>query len=40
MVNTFNTGTYEQVWATKLQERLTGPATWKEICEVIYSDTQ
>lgn len=40
MANTFNTGTYEQVWATKLQERLTGPATWKEICEVIYSDTQ
>lgn len=40
MVNTFNTGTYEQVWATKLQERLTGPVNWKEICEVIYSDTQ
>lgn len=40
MVNTFNTGTYEQVWATKLQERLTGPANWKEICEVIYSDKQ
>lgn len=40
MANTFNTGTYEQVWATKLQERLTGPANWKEICEVIYSDTQ
>ncbi len=40
MANTFNTGTYEQIWATKLQERLTGPATWKEICEVIYSDTQ
>src|SRR3990167_1965129 len=40
MANTFNTGTYEQVWATKLQERLTGPANWKEICEVIYSDVQ
>jgi len=39
MANTFNTGTYEQVWATKLQERLTGPTNWKEICEVIYSDT-
>lgn len=39
MANTFNTGSYEQVWATKLQERLTGPFTWKEICEVIYSDT-
>lgn len=23
-----------------MQERLTGPANWKEICEVIYSDTQ
>lgn len=40
MANTFNTGTYEQVWATKLQERLTGPTNWKEICEVVYSDTQ
>lgn len=40
MANTFNTGVYEQIWATKLQERLTGPATWKEICEVIYSDKQ
>jgi hypothetical protein len=40
MANTFNSGTYEQVWATKLQERLTGPVNWKEICEVIYSDTQ
>ena len=40
MANTFNSGTYEQVWATKLQERLTGPTNWKEICEVIYSDTQ
>jgi len=39
MANTFNTGTYEQVWATKLQERLTGPTNWKEICEVIYTDT-
>lgn len=39
MANTFNTGTYEQVWATKLQERLTGPTNWKEICEVVYSDT-
>lgn len=39
MSNTFNSGTYEQIWATKLQERLTGPANWKEICEVIMSDT-
>ena len=40
MANTFNTGTYEEVWATKLQERLTGPNNWKEICEVIFSDTK
>ncbi len=40
MANTFNTGTYQQVWATKLQQRLTGPTNWKEVCEVIYSDTQ
>lgn len=40
MSNTFNTGTYEEVWATKLQERLTGPTNWKEICDVVYSDTK
>ena len=40
MANTFNTGSYPEVWATKLQERLTGPTNWKEICEVIYSDTR
>ena len=40
MANTFNTGTYEEVWATKLQERLTGPTNWKEICEVVFSDTK
>lgn len=34
MANTFNTGTYPTVWATGLQERLTGPTNWKEICEV------
>ncbi len=38
MANTFNTGTYPQVWATGLQERLTGPTTWKEICEVHLMD--
>ena len=32
--------TYNEIWATSLQERLTGPTNWKEICEVIYSDTQ
>jgi len=40
LANTFNTGSYPEVWATKLQERLTGPTNWKEICEVIYSDTR
>lgn len=32
-------GVYPQVWATKLQERLTGPVNWKEICEVVYTDS-
>ena len=32
--------TYNEIWARSLQERLTGPTNWKEICEVIYSDTQ
>ena len=31
-------GAYPQIWATSLQERLTGPTSWKEICEVVYSD--
>src|SRR3990167_7317075 len=31
-------GAYPQVWATGLQERLTGPTNWKEICEVHYMD--
>ncbi len=34
MANTFNSSTYPEVWATGLQERLTGPTNWKEICEV------
>ena len=36
MANTFNASTYPEVWATGLQERLTGPANWKEILEVHY----
>lgn len=40
MANTFNSGSYPEIWATSLQERLTGPTNWKEICEVIYSDTR
>lgn len=38
MANTFNTGTYPEIWATGLQERLTGPTNWKEICEVHIMD--
>ena len=35
MANTLNASTvFPQVWATGLQERLTGPTNWKEICEV------
>ena len=35
MANTMNASTtFPQVWATGLQERLTGPTNWKEICEV------
>ena len=40
MANTFNSGSYPEVWANALQQRLTGPTNWKEICEVIYSDTR
>lgn len=40
MANTFNTGVYPQEWMTKLQERLDYPTNWKEVCNVIYSDTQ
>lgn len=38
MANSFGAGTYPTVWATGLQERLTGPTNWKEICEVHYMD--
>lgn len=38
MANSFATGTYPTVWATGLQERLTGPTNWKEICEVHMMD--
>ena len=30
---------YPQEWATKLQERLNLPTNWKEVCNVIYTDT-
>lgn len=31
---------YEEDWAVKLQERLTEPTIWKEICRVEYTDTK
>jgi hypothetical protein len=40
VANTLNTGVYPQEWMTKLQERLDKPTNWKEVCEVIYSDTK
>ncbi len=40
MANSFAAQTYPEIWATSLQERLTGPTTWKEICDVIYSDAR
>lgn len=35
-----NTIKYQEEWAVKLQERLKKPTNWKEICDVMYSDTQ
>ena len=40
MSNTYNTGVYPEEYATKLQERLDRPVNWKEMCEVIYTDTK
>lgn len=40
MANTFNTGVYRQEWATQLQERLNHPTNWKEVANVIYTNTQ
>jgi len=40
MVNTYNSSVYPEEWETALQERLNKPTTWKEICQVIYSDTK
>ena len=30
---------YPQEWATKLQERLNKPQCWKDVCDVVYSDS-
>lgn len=40
MSNTFNTGVYKEDWEVKLQERLSEPTIWKEICNVKYTDTK
>lgn len=40
MANTFNTGVYPQEWLSKLQQRLNKPTNWKEVCDVVYSDSQ
>lgn len=40
MANTFNTGTYPQEWAAKLQERLNHPTNWKEVAKIIYTNTR
>lgn len=39
MANTMNTGVHKEEWAVRLQERLDKPVTFKEVCDVIYSDT-
>lgn len=40
MTNTLNTGVYKEEWAVKLQERLNKPVTYKEVADVIYSNTK
>lgn len=39
-VNIANVFLYEEDWAQKVRERLNEPSVWKEICNVIYSDTR
>jgi hypothetical protein len=31
---------YQQVWENKLAQRLDKPQNWKDICDVVYTDTQ
>lgn len=40
MANTMNSGVYPEEYATKLQERLDKPTNWKEVADVIYTDTK
>jgi hypothetical protein len=35
-----NTIIYQEAWENKLAQRLDKPQNWKEICDVIYTDTQ
>lgn len=35
-----NTVVYQEEWEAKLQDRLNKPQNWKEICEVVYTDTK
>jgi len=35
-----NTAAYQQVWDTKLAQRLDKPTNWKDTCKVLYTDTQ
>lgn len=35
-----NTIVYAEDWAVKLQERLTEPVKWKQVCNVEYTDTK
>ena len=35
-----NTIKFQEEWAVSLQERLAIPTNWKDVCDVIYSDTQ
>jgi hypothetical protein len=35
-----NTIIYQAIWENKLAQRLDKPQNWKEICDVVYTDTQ
>lgn len=35
-----NTIIYQQAWENRLAQRLDKPQTWKDVCDVVYTDTQ
>src|SRR3990172_6855114 len=35
-----NTIIYQALWANKLAQRLDKPQNWKEVCDVVYTDSQ